>query len=95
MDDRIQTGTKPRASRFALMRTLSGLPPVRRLDAHLDDQGFDAARLEAERDAAQSAPRQPHSPLKHGRGLDNWTILLIGAIVAGLMGLLLGGALSV
>lgn len=78
------------------MRMLSGLPPVRRLDAHsLDEQGFDAARLETERNAAHPSVRQPHSPLKHGRGLDSWTILLIGAIVAGLMGLLLGGALSV
>lgn len=78
------------------MRTLSGLPPVRRLDASgVDEQGFDAARLEAERDAAPPHPRRPHSSLKHGRGLDSWTILLIGAIVAGLMGLLLGGALSV
>lgn len=77
------------------MRTLSGLPPARRLDAHLDEHGFDAARLEARRGAARSGARPPHSPLKHGRGLDNWTILLIGAIVAGLMGLLLGGALAV
>jgi len=65
------------------MRTLSSLPPpASRLDAH----GFDALR-KAERPARPS--------LRRGRGLDNWTILLIGAIVAGLMGMLLGGALSV
>jgi len=30
-----------------------------------------------------------------GRGLDGWTIFLLGALVAGLMGMMLGGALSV
>ncbi|WP_255413964.1 hypothetical protein [Brevundimonas sp. LPMIX5] len=29
------------------------------------------------------------------RGLDGWTIFLLGALVAGLMGMMLGGALSV
>jgi hypothetical protein len=78
------------------MRTLSGLPPARRLDAHHDEHGFDAARFAAGRDEAHPKPARPHAPHRHhGRGLDSWTILLIGAIVAGLMGLLLGGALSV
>ncbi|WP_313577076.1 hypothetical protein [Brevundimonas sp.] len=73
------------------MRTLSSLPPpASRFDAH----GFDAARFDAQRQVAR--PARPARPsLRRGRGLDSWTILLIGAIVAGLMGMLLGGALSV
>ncbi|WP_291776849.1 hypothetical protein [Brevundimonas sp.] len=39
--------------------------------------------------------RPARPSLRRGRGLDSWTILLIGAIAAGLMGMLLGGALSV
>ncbi|MNI14629.1 hypothetical protein D3C73_678970 [compost metagenome] len=78
------------------MRTLSGLPPARRLHAHHDEHDFDAARFAAGRDEAPPKPARPRgSSRHHGRGLDSWTILLIGAIAAGLMGLLLGGALSV
>ncbi|MBN9479801.1 MAG: hypothetical protein J0I52_06165 [Bordetella sp.] len=46
-------------------------------------------------DDRHRAARPTRPSLRRGRGLDNWTILLIGAIVAGLMGMLLGGALSV
>jgi hypothetical protein len=65
------------------MRTLSGLPSAA---SRFDSRGFDA-RGETLRPARPS--------LRRGRGLDSWTILLIGAIAAGLMGMLLGGALSV
>ena len=70
------------------MRTLSSLPPPA---SRFDARGFDAARFDAQREAAR--PVRPS--LRRGRGLDSWTILLIGAIAAGLMGMLLGGALSV
>ncbi|SJM65142.1 hypothetical protein FM111_11055 [Brevundimonas diminuta 3F5N] len=65
------------------MRTLSSLPPP---TSRFDARGFDAQ-------PETSRPARP-SP-RRGRGLDSWTILLIGAIAAGLMGMLLGGALSV
>ncbi|WP_427788916.1 hypothetical protein [Brevundimonas diminuta] len=43
--------------------------------------------------SVRPTPRSGRSSV--GRGLDGWTILLIGAIVAGLVGMLVGGALSV
>ena len=70
------------------MRTLSSLPPPA---SRFDARGFDAARFDAQREAARPVRPSP----QRGRGLDSWTILLIGAIAAGLMGMLLGGALSV
>ena len=70
------------------MRTLSSLPPPA---SRFGARGFDAARFDAQREAAHSVRPSP----RRGRGLDSWTILLIGAIAAGLMGMLLGGALSV
>jgi len=60
---------------------------------------FDASRRPVEgpagaarfgRRPAVQAPR-----LDAGRGLDGWTIFLLGALVAGIMGMMLGGALSV
>jgi len=38
-----------------------------------------------------------HAPRNNSvdHGLDGWTIFLLGALVAGLMGMMLGGALSV
>ena len=56
------------------MRTLSSLPPPA---SRFDARGFDAARFDAQRQAARPARPSP----RRGRGLDNWTILLIGAIV--------------
>ncbi len=70
------------------MRTLSSLPPPA---SRFDARGFDAARFDAQREAARPVRPSP----RRGHGLDSWTILLIGAIAAGLMGMLLGGALSV
>ncbi|MEN5147614.1 hypothetical protein [Brevundimonas diminuta] len=46
---------------------------------------------------ARPAARDDRNPsrLGRGKGLDGWTILLIAAIVAGLVGMLVGGVLSV
>ena len=70
---------------------------------------FDAARraVGAQAGASRFGRRSPISvtaPDSEGpahqrdsvtRGLDGWTIFLLGALVAGLLGMMLGGALSV
>lgn len=67
------------------MRTLYSVPdPAAR---------FEARDPASRQEALRPAPRSNRSSA--GRGLDGWTVLLIGAIVAGLVGMLIGGALSV
>ncbi len=74
------------------MRTLSSVPdPAARFGAR--DHASPAEALRPARPAARD-DRNP-SRLGRGKGLDGWTILLIAAIVAGLVGMLVGGVLSV
>jgi len=68
---------------------------------------FDISRrpVEEQEAVARFGRRTPVSRITSGvqaprtnsvdRGLDGWTIFLLGALVAGLMGMMLGGALSV
>ncbi|HEY4587430.1 MAG TPA: hypothetical protein VIG84_13710 [Brevundimonas sp.] len=61
--------------------------------------------LGADRDAAARFGKRPTASgassafqpprLDAARGLDGWTIFLLGALVAGIMGMMLGGALSI
>lgn len=80
------------------MRSLTVIPqPADRFEAARAADAYRRAETLGRRrsTAASPAPRPDPSVSPEGRGLGDFSILAIGAVVAVMLGLLLGGALAV
>jgi len=78
---------------FASPRSHSDFDTARR--AARDQAGASRFGRRLAIDTTSASVKRPAHRDSVGRGLDGWTIFLLGALVAGIMGMMLGGVLSV